>query len=334
MAYDYLSEVRLIKGIGDQEIEVSMVEFDVELKEFSGRVKAGLVDSLPSGVDFLFANDIFCKFCDVQEVSVVTRSMNKSTQPTLDALTEDLNIDSLYTCGSSVGNEPTSSVDNSKQVNDMSGHTHSQSVSSESDSNAETLGKTTLNITREKLVELQNADNKIKRLFSQAIVRPYANSRDFYVVEDGLLMHSHLDKKKGVRSNRIVVPNVLVPKLLELAHDAPLSGHLGYKKTVKRIESHFYWPRFYRSVRSYIRSCDKCQRLDKTHIKVKAPLHPLPIVEEPFSRLIMDVVGPLPECTKSGNRFILTLMDLSTHYPMAIPLMQYKQWWLCDPSME
>ena len=116
-------------------------------------------------------------------------------------------------------------------------------------------------------------------------------------------------KKKGVRSDRIVVPNILVPKLLELAHDVPLSGHLGYKKTIKGIESHFCWPRFYRSVRSYIRSCYKCQRLDKTHSQVKAPLHPLPIVEEPFSRLIMDVVGPLPECSKSGNRFILTLMD-------------------------
>ena len=31
-------------------------------------------------------------------------------------------------------------------------------------------------------------------------------------------------------------------------------------------------------------------------------------------------IGPLPVCPKSGNRFILTVLDLATHYPKAIPL--------------
>jgi len=46
----------------------------------------------------------------------------------------------------------------------------------------------------------------------------------------------------------------------------------------------------------------------------------LPLVSEPFKRLIIDIVGPLPECKDSGNRFILTVMDACTHYPEAVPL--------------
>jgi len=72
-AYKALPEVRLIRGIGDQEVEISMIEFDVELKEFSGRIRAGVVDSLSVAVDLLLANDVYCKFCDIPEVSVVTR---------------------------------------------------------------------------------------------------------------------------------------------------------------------------------------------------------------------------------------------------------------------
>ena len=38
-----------------------------------------------------------------------------------------------------------------------------------------------------------------------------------------------------------------------------------------------------------------------------APLKPIPAVEEPFSRLIVDYVGPLNK-TKAGNEYLLTIM--------------------------
>ena len=46
---------------------------------------------------------------------------------------------------------------------------------------------------------------------------------------------------------------------------------------------------------------------------------PLPIVEEPFARVAMDIVGPLQKSGR-GHRFILTLMDYATKYPEAVPL--------------
>ena len=43
-----------------------------------------------------------------------------------------------------------------------------------------------------------------------------------------------------------------------------------------------------------------------------APLKPIPAVGEPFSRVLIDCVGPLPK-TKPGNQFLLTIMCTSTH---------------------
>ena len=52
---------------------------------------------------------------------------------------------------------------------------------------------------------------------------------------------------------------------------------------------------------------------------MRAPLVPLPIIEEPFTRVAMDFVGPLP-CSSSGNRFILVVCDYATRYPEAVPM--------------
>ena len=51
----------------------------------------------------------------------------------------------------------------------------------------------------------------------------------------------------------------------------------------------------------------------------KAPLIPLPIISEPFSRVAMDLIGPLPK-SRSGHRYILVLCDYATRYPEAVPL--------------
>ena len=40
---------------------------------------------------------------------------------------------------------------------------------------------------------------------------------------------------------------------------------------------------------------------------------------EPFERVIVDCVGPLPK-TRSGNQYLLTIMCAATRYPEAIPL--------------
>ena len=52
-----------------------------------------------------------------------------------------------------------------------------------------------------------------------------------------------------------------------------------------------------------------CQGIGKPNKKIpKAPLIPIPSVNEPFREVIIDMVGPLPS-TKGGNEYALTVMD-------------------------
>ena len=46
---------------------------------------------------------------------------------------------------------------------------------------------------------------------------------------------------------------------------------------------------------------------------------PLPVISEPFSRVAMDIVGPLPR-SRSGHQYVLVLCDYATRYPEAVPL--------------
>uniref|UniRef100_A0A1X7UKH3 Integrase catalytic domain-containing protein n=1 Tax=Amphimedon queenslandica TaxID=400682 RepID=A0A1X7UKH3_AMPQE len=48
-------------------------------------------------------------------------------------------------------------------------------------------------------------------------------------------------------------------------------------------------------------------------------LIPLPIIEELFSRVTMDIVGPFHK-SRAGFKYVLVLCDYATRYPEAVPL--------------
>lgn len=83
---------------------------------------------------------------------------------------------------------------------------------------------------------------------------------------------------------------------------------------------HFFWPGLKKDVASYCRSCHVCQKIGKPNQNIPpAPLYPIPAIGEPFERVMVDCVCPLPR-TKSGNQYLLTIMYTSTRFPEAIPL--------------
>ena len=52
----------------------------------------------------------------------------------------------------------------------------------------------------------------------------------------------------------------------------------------------------------------------------RAPLGDMPLIDQPFKRVAINLVGPIPPASDKGHRYILTLMDYATRYPEAIPL--------------
>ena len=117
---------------------------------------------------------------------------------------------------------------------------------------------------------------------------------------------------------QLVLPTKCRRVVMELAHSIPLAGHLGKRKTTDRTLQRFYWPTVRRDIAEFCRRCETCQKSSKAKPQ-RAPLIPLAIVDEPFKRIAMDIVGPLPR-SRSGNRYILVICDYATRYPEAVAM--------------
>ena len=96
--------------------------------------------------------------------------------------------------------------------------------------------------------------------------------------------------------------------LLDIMHSHPTSGHLGTDATFQRLKDKYYWPQMYKDIKEYVATCDNCQRFGRP--TRTEPLHPIP-VGQPFERIGIDIVGPLPR-TSRGNRYIVVAVDYLT----------------------
>ena len=175
-----------------------------------------------------------------------------------------------------------------------------------------------LDISTQELRECQKQDDTLAGIRRVAAANDDDEKEFFW--REGLLYRRWCPSRQGEDAavEQLVLPRRCRRAVLDLAHEIPVAGHLGKEKTRERILRRFYWPSLNKDVELYCRSCRVCQKSTQSRVK-KAPMVPLPVIEEPFSRIAMDIVGPLPK-SSSGNRYILVLCDYASRYPEAVPL--------------
>ena len=185
-------------------------------------------------------------------------------------------------------------------------------------------------LSKSQLIQEQQTDPEISKLFFRALPEDEISQVPIcYYIKNGILMRKWrpfdvpADDEWAVY-HQIVVPKSYRHEILSIAHESPMSGHLGINKTYHKIINHFYWPGLRSDVSKYCKTCHTCQMVGKPNQTIpKAQLQPIPAFDEPFSRILIDCVGPLPR-TKSGNEYLLTIMCTSTRFPEAIPLRNIK----------
>ena len=178
-----------------------------------------------------------------------------------------------------------------------------------------------LEVSREDLVELQRSDEYLDQVWRQVQESPEGKiSRGGFFLKDGVLYRRWVPVggEDWREVEQLVLPQQCHRAVLELAHSIPLAGHLGKKKTARRVLQRFYWTTLFKDMDEYCRGCAECQKTAPGRQAV-APLVPLPIVASPFERIAMDIVGPLPR-SHSGNRFVLVVCDYATRWSEAVPL--------------
>ncbi|XP_013867485.1 uncharacterized protein LOC106520098, partial [Austrofundulus limnaeus] len=149
----------------------------------------------------------------------------------------------------------------------------------------------TLPASREEFIVAQKHDASLLKCHSSILTQEEAKGKKVaYVVNEGLLLRrwagDNLEDWDAVY--QVVVPKVFRLQVLALAHDHPMSGHLGITKTYNKVLKHFFWPGLKSDVSQYCRTCHACQVAGKPNQVIPpAPLSPIPIMGEPFGRVIV-----------------------------------------------
>ena len=96
------------------------------------------------------------------------------------------------------------------------------------------------------MVAAQQADIELKGLSQTACSEAEAvDVPECYYVKDDILMRKWRPPLKPADEDWTVVHQIVVPpcyrnEILKIAHELPVGGHLGVRKTKDRIMRHFY----------------------------------------------------------------------------------------------
>ncbi|XP_040065074.1 uncharacterized protein LOC120838968 [Ixodes scapularis] len=179
-----------------------------------------------------------------------------------------------------------------------------------------------LETTAEELSKEQRNDSSLKKCFDNVgkVIRKHkCRTRYDMVIRNNLLFRSCVFAT-GRSIEQLVLPTRYRPTVLSMAHDGIMSGHQGVKNTLALATEEFFWPGIQSDIKWYVRSCDVCQRTVPKGRVGKATLGTLPTIDTPFKRVAVDIIGPVRPTASSGNRYILTMVDMATRYPDAVPL--------------
>ena len=332
----------LCKGIEGRIVSIPLHTVYLKSELVTGQVKVGLVPSLPmKGVSLLLGNDL--------AGGKVVPSIQLSAQPSI----EEDSLDKEIFTSCAVTRAMAKKAQEEEDFPHSSATTHPYDP--EQDSCVYKLSDTFMNtlpeedfggsqasstqessvsddcsLSRKQLIKAQAEDPEISELKEKALSDDdLAKVPVGFYFKDRLLMRKFRPPNVPANEDWAIVNQVVVPRsyrkdILSMAHSLPLGGHLGINKTVSKILKQFFWPGLRKDVSTFCRSCHACQVAGKHKLDPPvAPLQPIPAFGEPFSKVIVDCVGPLPK-TKAGNQYLLTIMCANTRFPEAIPLRNIK----------
>ncbi len=165
---------------------------------------------------------------------------------------------------------------------------------------------------------LKNVYDRVRSIDGQLLQPDQPLSFPYFSLIKERLYRGTQDAQTKENTTQLLVPKSCREMLFHAPHCSPMAGHLGEAKTRERLMARFFWPGIHENVCRWCAACRECQLVNPP-ATAKTPLRPLPLVEVPFERIGMDLIGPL-ERSACGHRFALVLVDYTTRYPEAVPL--------------
>ena len=263
----------LILGVEMGVLEFPLHEVNIKSSLINGNIVIGMRPSLPvEGISLILGNDLAGekvmvdprvvekprddekterlaeKFPGIFPASAVTRSMKAKKEAIKEQGKEEIGLSGTFLENIDGKFEERNKEKADKALMRNEYRNVKDNIPEKQESESRSL------ISRQSLIEEQSNDKELLDLFKIALTPVEAEKGSVgYLIKDNILMRKWSpaecdNSEKGDTVYQIVVPTVHRREVLELAHDLPMSGHLGIRKTYNRVLQHFYWPGLKRDV--------------------------------------------------------------------------------------
>ena len=158
-------------------------------------------------------------------------------------------------------------------------------------------------VDREKLKQMQREDESLRKYWDRDGVLVKGQAEISFKEKSGVLyrLYKHPYVNGGKPLKQVMVPEKLRRPIMQVAHGSIMGGHMGIKETTDKIQSAFYWPGIQGDVTRFCKSCDVCQKTVSKGSVPKVPLEKMPLIDKPFKRVAIDLVGPISPLVKKDT---------------------------------
>nr|XP_054917172.1 uncharacterized protein K02A2.6-like [Dermacentor andersoni]XP_054921513.1 uncharacterized protein K02A2.6-like isoform X1 [Dermacentor andersoni] len=160
-------------------------------------------------------------------------------------------------------------------------------------------------------VQLATSTDETLQKVSKCLAEGWPSKK---AIDNALIAYFHVNEELSfvdgllMRGDRVVIPSVLIPTFLQLAHE----NHQGIVRTKQLLRERYWWPQMDSTVEQYVKHCHVCKLADKSAKPHVAPLQPVEWPNGPWQKLGMDIIGPL---NMSYPRYLVTLVDYYSKWP-------------------
>ncbi len=140
---------------------------------------------------------------------------------------------------------------------------------------------------------------------------------DQFALQDGVLCRNVTVHDSHVA--QLIIPESLIPVVLQIIHDAPQAGHSGSDKSLTMARQRYYWPKMRIDINNNVAQCLSCAQTKGS--TTTAPILEYPSSDGPFDTVAIDLLK-LPLSHQGSTNFsrCVVLAPLSYKSATAVAL--------------
>ncbi|MBW0513204.1 hypothetical protein O181_052919 [Austropuccinia psidii MF-1] len=116
-----------------------------------------------------------------------------------------------------------------------------------------------------------------------------------------------------------VVDRSLINLVLKEFHNSPFSGHLSEESTIEKINTYIWWPMWQKDVEEYCKTCDRCQKANKSTGKRLGNMIKIQEPSNPWEIFHMDWLSGLQPGGDRSYNACLVIFDRFSKTPIFLP---------------